>query len=125
MSSAINARQKQEAMLKALQAENGSVRRAAKAARISPQSHYNWYKSSAAYRDGVDTIRYQLYEEYKELVLEAVLEKIKEGNVAVINRSFQAFFAGWVEQMERANPYKPRLTAEIKYVDLPLGHDSL
>lgn len=110
---------KQEAMLKALQATYGAVKRAAAMVQITPQAHYNWYKNDDDYRDKVDTLKYELYEEYKDLVMEAVLKKVKEGNSAIINRSFQTFFTKWVEQMERANPYRPRLIARIKYVDKP------
>jgi len=110
---------KKEAMLKALQATYGSVRSAASMAQITPQTHYNWYKYDEDYRDRVDVIKYEAYEEYKDLVIEAVFKKVKEGNAAVINKSFHTLFAKWAEQMERANPYRPRLVPKIKYVDKP------
>jgi len=52
-------------------------------------------------------------------VMEAIFKKVKEGNAAVINKSFHTLFAKWAEQMERANPYRPRLVPKIKYVDKP------
>src|SRR5579863_6964795 len=96
---------KQEAMLKALQATYGTVKRAAAMVQITPQTHYNWYKNDEGYREKVDSLKYELYEDYKDLVMEAVLKKVREGNSSIINRSFQTFFAKWVDQMERANPY--------------------
>jgi len=110
---------KKEEMLKALQANYGAVRKASIIAQITTQTHYHWYKYDETYRDKVDTIKYETYEEYKELVIAAVLKKVEEGNAAVINRSFHILFAKWAEQMERANPYRPRLVPKIKYVDKP------
>lgn len=110
---------KQEAMLKALQATCGAVKKAASIAQITPQTHYNWHKNDEAYRSKVDDIQYEAYEAFKELVMEGVLQKVKEGNTSVINRSFQTFFGKWAEQMDRANPYRPRLRAKIKYFDKP------
>lgn len=110
---------KKEAMLKAMHITQGVVKDAASLAQITPQTHYGWYKNDESYRDRIDTIKYEIFEEYKDLVLDAVFKKIKEGNTSVINNSFKAFFGRWAEQMERSNPYRPRLTARIKYVNKP------
>lgn len=110
---------KQETMLQALKISFGAVSKAAAMTQITPQTHYNWYKNDEEYRDRVDSIKFESFEEYKDIILDALLKKVKEGNSAVINRSFQAFFGKWAEQMERVNPYRPRLTARIKYVDKP------
>ena len=106
-------------MLKAVQVCYGGIKRAAALAQISPQTHYNWYKHDEDYRDKIDTLKYESYEEFKDLVLEAVLAKVKEGNASVINKCFHAFFGKWADQMERANPYRPRLVAKIKYFSKP------
>jgi hypothetical protein len=118
-SSGLTTSLKKEEMLKALQTTYGAVTRAATIVQITPQTHYNWYKYDEDYRDKVDTLKYQSYEEFKDLVLEAVLTKVKEGNSSIINRSFQTFFAKWADQMERANPYRPRLIPRLNYVDKP------
>jgi hypothetical protein len=110
---------KQETMLQALKISCGAVSKAAAMTQITPQTHYNWYKNDEEYRDRVDNIKYEFFEEMKDIVMEALLKKLKEGNTSVINRSFQTFFGKWAEQMDRANPYRPRLTARIKYVDKP------
>lgn len=110
---------KQENMLQSLKVTYGAVSKAAAMTQITPQTHYNWYKNDENYRDRVDNIKYETFEEYKDIILEALLKKVKEGNAAAINRAFQTFFGKWAEQMERVNPYRPRLTARIKYVDRP------
>lgn len=109
---------RQQAMLKAL-TTYGTVRKAVRMVKISPQTHYNWYKNDEAYRDRVNVWKYEAYEDYREQVLEAVFKKLKEGNVPVMNRLFQTFFGKWAEQADRANPYRPRMTARIKYIDKP------
>lgn len=106
-------------MLRALRSSYGAVRKAAAMVQITPQTHYNWYKHDEDYRDKVDHIKYETFEEYKDLVIEAVFKKVKEGNAAVINKSFHTLFAKWAEQMDRANPYRPRLVPKIRYVDKP------
>lgn len=110
---------KQENMLQSLKVTYGAVSKAAAMTQITPQTHYNWYKNDENYRDRVDNIKYETFEAYKDIILEALLKKVKEGNAAAINRAFQTFFGKWAEQMERVNPYRPRLTARIKYVDRP------
>lgn len=110
---------KKQEMLKALQANQGFVRKAAALAQIAAQTHYHWYKHDENYRDKVDNIKYETYEDYKDMVIEAVFKKVQEGNASVINKSFHTLFAKWAEQMERANPYRPRLLPKIKYVDKP------
>jgi len=116
---------KQETMLQALKISYGAVSKAAAMTQITSQTHYNWYKNDEEYRDRVDDIKYESFEEYKDIILEALLKKIKEGNATVINRSFQTFFGKWAEQMERVNPYRPRLTAKINYVDKPSDGSAL
>lgn len=114
-----NSSLKQEAMLKALRDMLGNVSKAAARIQITPQTHYNWYKNDEDYRDKVDHIKYQIFEDYKDLVIEAVFNKVKEGNASIINRSFQTLFAKWAEQMEMNNPYRPRLLPKINYIDKP------
>lgn len=110
---------KQAVMLKALQSTFGAVTRAAKMAQITTQTHYNWYKSDENYRAAVDNIKFQTFEEYKDAVMEAVLNKVKEGNATVITRCFQTLFSKWAEQMQRTNPYLPSIVVKIKPVDIP------
>jgi hypothetical protein len=110
---------KQEAMLKALRELSCNVCKAAERIHITPQTHYNWYKSDEEYRDKVDYIKYEIYEGYKDLVFEAVVKKVREGNATVITRVFYTLFSKWAEQMERANPYRPRLMPKIRYIDKP------
>lgn len=110
---------KKEAMLKSLQNHSGRVSKAAKAIQITRQTHYNWYKEDEVYRNQVDNIKYECFEELGELVLDSVIAKLNEGNPAVISRCFQLMFSKWVEQMARTNPYRPRMTTKIKYIDKP------
>jgi hypothetical protein len=110
---------KKEAMLKALQGNFGRVSKAAAAAQITKQTHYNWYKNDEEYRHSVDNIKFEGFEEFGDLVFSAVIDKLKEGNTAVVNKCFQTVFADWVGQMERGSPYKPRIITTIKYIDKP------
>jgi hypothetical protein len=109
----------QQAMLRALKVSCGSVTKAAAMVDITPQTHYNWYRNNEVYRDNVDNIKYEVFEGYKDMVIEAVFKKVSEGNTSVINKCFNTLFAKWAEQMERANPYRPRLLPKINYVKKP------
>jgi hypothetical protein len=110
---------RKEAMLRALQANFGRVSKAAQAAEITKQTHYNWYKNDEEYRNSVDNIKYECYEEFGDLVFNAVLKKLEEGNTSVINKCFFTLFAKWAEQMAMDNPYRPKLTMKFNYVNKP------
>lgn len=105
-------------MLRALQTNLCRVSKAAEIVGITKQTHYNWYKNDEEYRNSVDNIKYESFEEFGDLVFNAVLKKINEGNTAVINRCFFTLFAKWAEQMTRTNPYTPKIIPRIKYIDL-------
>lgn len=114
----------QATMIAALQATCGNVNRAAEKAHISRQAHYNWYKNDEAYREQGDMIKYESYQEFRDLVMESVVQKLKEDNTSVINRCFQNLFAKFPQEMQRGNPYHPRLVAKIKYFH-KAGHGNI
>jgi hypothetical protein len=120
-SETINITQQQQRMLKALAAHYGIVSRACKATGISRQTHYNWYSENEAYRERVDTLKFECHEEFKDLIMQAVIKKIKEGNTTIIALCFKTACAKDAECMERLNPYKERITAAIKIVPHPQG----
>ncbi len=106
-------------MLRAMQANLGCVSKAAADAEITKQTHYNWYKNDEVYRESIDNIKYESYEEFRDLVFNAVLKKVNEGDTAVINRCFFTLFNKMTEQMTNDNTYRPRLTAKFNYINKP------
>ncbi len=103
-------------MLTALRANFGRISKAAEAVNITRQTHYHWYRHDEEYRNSVDNIKYETYEEFEDMVLEAVIKKLNEGNASVINRCFNTVFSKWAENMAKASPVKPKIITRIKYV---------
>jgi hypothetical protein len=117
----VNTMHQQQRMLKALAAHYGIVSRACKATGISRQTHYNWYSENEAYRERVDTLKFECHEEFKDIIMQAVIKKINEGNTTIIALCFKAICLKDAETMERLNPYKARIQAAIKVVPHPQG----
>ena len=111
---------RQQRMLKALVANHGIVIRAAKAAGITPQTHYNWYKEDKEYQSHVDNIKFECFEEFKELVLQAVRKKIEEGNTTIIAMCYKQVCHKEHETMQNLTPYKPRFKPLIKIAPHPM-----
>jgi hypothetical protein len=110
---------RKERMLKALEAHHGIVTRAAKAAGITPQTHYNWYREDQDYQNQVEMLKYKCHEEFKDLVMDAVLKKIQEGNTSIIAMCYKSLFKKIHEFLEIKTPYKQNLKAAIRLVSPP------
>ena len=123
-SSPIGTMHRKERMLEALIAHHGIVTRAAKATGITPQTHYNWYKEDEEYQSEVEMLKYECYEEFKDIVMEAVLKKINEGNTSIIAMCYKSLFKTKPEQMEMKTPFKQRLKVGINYVPRPVRNQA-
>jgi len=119
-SSAVNTMHQQARMLKALEASYGNVSRAAKATRITRQTHYNWYRQDEAYAEKVNLLKHECHEEFKDLVREGIRKKVIEGNTTILALCYRTLFNEKVMANEEIhNPFRERLRAKIRYVDLP------
>ena len=118
-SSPVNTQHQQQRMLKALEAHYGNVSKATKAVGITRQTHYNWYKENEEYCEKVDLLKVQCHEEFKDLIMEAVIKKIKEGNTQIIALCFKTVCAEDAEQLQKLNPYKPKLKMRIRVMPNP------
>jgi regulatory Fis family protein len=111
---------RQQRMIKALRASGGIVTRAAKMAGITPQTHYNWYREDEQYADEVVLLKYECHEEFKDLVMEAVRKKIKEGNTTIIAMCYRSVFKDIPTKMEQGTPFKEQVRVGIKVVSQPV-----
>ncbi len=116
-SSAASTAQQQTRMLKALQASYCNVTRATKAVGITRQTHYNWYKNDQEYQDKVDDLKFECHEEFKDLVMEGIVKKLKEGNTAILSLCYKTLVVKDQEHLSSMNPYKTQMRAVYKLSD--------
>ena len=113
---------RQQRMLKALSAHYGIVTRAAKAAGITPQTHYNWYRGDEQYAEQVNLIKYECHENFKNLVMDAVIKKVNEGNTTIIAMCYKSLFKDLPERMERGSPFRARPKVAIRVQSKPIEY---
>lgn len=80
------------AMLAALEANNCNVRKAAEITGIAPQTHYTWRNEDSDYDSCVLQVKEICNKEIKNALLESALNKINEGNTAVLNQMLRIYF---------------------------------
>ena len=113
------ARQK-EMMLKALEANYGNVRAAAKLAGISSQTHYNWRKQDLEYEAKTDSMRDVCYRDIKENLISKGLKQIEKGNASVLIKMLSIFLKDLPDEMKILSKCNNvPLKVRIKYVDTP------
>lgn len=116
-STALKTQHQKTRMLKALEACRGNVSKASKATGITRQTHYNWFKEDNEYNNSVSKLRFECHEQFKDLIMDAVIKKIEQGNTAIIALCFKAVCMKNIENLESLNPFKERLKAVYKLVD--------
>jgi len=109
-------------ILKALRVNYGIVSRAARLAKITPQTHYNWYREDELYAEAVNLIKYESHEQFKDLVMEAVHKKIEEGNTVVIMMCYKSLYKDMPKVLEQGTPFKERIKVGIKVVSKPIHY---
>jgi hypothetical protein len=87
-------------MLEALEANNSNVRKAAEMAGITPQTHYRWRNEDKDYNSCVIQVKEISNKELKNTLLESALNKINEGNTAVLNQMLRIYFKNTDEYIE-------------------------
>ena len=107
-----------EAMVVALQACSGNIQRAAKIAKISPQTHYRWCKEDTNYYNLAGSMRDICYRTIKEDLIDAALEKVKKGDSTILSKMLSLFFKNFDEELKTLNKFNNvPLRATYKYVD--------
>ena len=118
-SSPMSTIQRQQRMLRALRACNGIVTRSAKAAGITSQTHYNWIREDETYQKNVAAIKFECFEDFKDLVMEAVIKKVKQGNTTIIALCYKTVLAEQAETLQKLSPYRDRLKMSIRVMPNP------
>ena len=118
--SVIGTDRQKKAMMSALQANYGNVRKAAKIARISPQTHYRWLQEDRPYAEETQSIKDIGYKNVKDNLLEMALARAEKGDNAVLNQLMRIFFKGLPDELIALNMYnKVPFRIGIRYVDKP------
>jgi hypothetical protein len=119
------AMQKQD-MLKALDAHYGNVRKAADTAKIAPSTHYRWRKEDSDYDGAVAYIKDISFGNIQDALVSTAIEKIKNGDTAVLNKMLGIYLKGLPETMNQLNKiFHPKIKVGIKYIDKPPGFDKM
>jgi hypothetical protein len=110
-----------EFMIKALEANYGDVRMAAKLAKISSQTHYRWRKEDKDYEKQTDSARDICYRDLKEHLISQGLKMVDKGDTKVLNKMMGIFLKDLPEEMRilRLNNDIP-LRATVRFINTPV-----
>jgi len=109
-----------EMMIKALEANYGNIRKAAKLTKIAPSTHYRWLKEDRVYAEQTENMRDISYRNIKDDLLDLALAKAKKGSEPVLNKLLGMFFKNLQYEMDRVKNYNNvPIRVNIVPVDTP------
>ena len=107
-------------MIDALEANMGSVTKAAKAVKISPRTHYRWVNEDREYALQSESIKDICYKKIKDKLLEKALAQIEKGEASVLNKMLGIYFKHIPDDMQKVNMYNSvPIRATVKWVSTP------
>jgi hypothetical protein len=105
-------------MINALEANYGNVRKSAKIAGISTQTHYRWRKEDEDYEKKTDNLKDIGFRDVKENLIEEGLKMVEKGNAAVLMKMMSIFLKNLPEEMKTASRSNNiPLTPKLRYVN--------
>jgi len=93
------------AMLSAMEANEGSVKLAAEATKISKRTHYRWCREDNAYGNAAGSIKDIRLRHAKEKLLEIAMKKIDDGNTTILNKMLSLFYKNFDKELRSSNLY--------------------
>jgi hypothetical protein len=107
-------------MIDALEANFGSVTKAAKVAGITPRTHYRWVQEDREYGYQSESIKDICYKKIKDKLLETALKQIEKGDSTVLNKLLSIYFKHVPFEIQKVNMYNNvPIRATVKWVDTP------
>lgn len=111
-----------EAMLNALEQHDGNIRVSAREAGISERTHYRWCREDNTYNNAVGSLVDIRIRHAKEMLLDAAMQKIGEGNIPVLNKMLDIFYKNFSDEIRKSNlynedPYEPEVMEEMEYYE--------
>jgi hypothetical protein len=109
-----------KAMIDALEANFGNITAAAKAAKITPRTHYQWIKEDREYAEQTEDMRDISFRKVKDTLFQKALAMIEKGDASVLNKMLTIYFKNVPEDMKiaaRNHNVLPKVS--IKWVSTP------
>ncbi len=107
-------------MIDALEANFGSVTKAAIEVKITPRTHYRWLKEDREYAEQTEDMRDISFRKIKDTLFQKALTMIDKGDASVLNKMLTIYFKNIPEEMKiaaRNHNVLPRVA--IKWVSTP------
>jgi len=121
--SPVQTSKQKEAMILALEANYGNVRKAAKMAKIVPSTHYRWLKEDEDYANCSENVRDISYRNVKENLIDAALRKVEKGDSSVLNKMLSIFFKYLPDEMRSISHFNNVPTrVRIKVASSPVHY---
>ncbi len=107
-------------MIDALEANFGSVTKAAKDVKITPRTHYRWLREDREYAEQTEDMRDIAFRKVKDTLFQKALTMIDKGDASVLNKMLTIYFKNVPEEMKiaaRNHNVLPKVS--IKWVSTP------
>jgi hypothetical protein len=108
---------KKAMMLEKIEVCYGNIRKAAIMVGITTQTHYNWLKDDLEYAEQAESRKDISFRNLREGLIEFAMNKIANGDTAVLNRMLGICLQNLPEEMRTASIHNNvRIRMGIKYV---------